>query len=189
VSAPGVSEPGQPAPARPRKSAAAFRTIGEAAEELDVPTHVLRFWETKFPQLTPVKRSGGRRYYRPEDIVLLRRIRHWLYRDGYTIRGVQQLLENQGLPVAAAGTDPDLADPFASDAEAEAEIIPDADITSAAEADAAEPLLAPGPLASGPPRQPDSLDPATRAELEAIRRELLNARALLDDLLRHSKAS
>ena len=98
-----MSDPGRPAPARPQKSAAAFRTIGEVADELDLPAHVLRFWETKFPQLRPVKRSGGRRYYRPEDIRLLRRIRQLLYQDGYTIRGVQQLLKSGG--AAAAETD------------------------------------------------------------------------------------
>ena len=76
------------------KSAAAFRTISEVSGELDVPQHVLRFWETKFSQVRPLKRGGGRRYYRPEDIVLLRRIRDLLYRDGYTIKGVQRLLRD-----------------------------------------------------------------------------------------------
>jgi DNA-binding transcriptional MerR regulator len=75
-----------------RKSAAAFRTISEVSEELDVPQHVLRFWETKFAQVRPLKRGGGRRYYRPEDVELLRRIRGLLYNDGYTIKGVQKLL-------------------------------------------------------------------------------------------------
>ncbi|MEJ2014790.1 MAG: MerR family transcriptional regulator [Limibacillus sp.] len=74
------------------KSAAAFRTISEVADELDVPQHVLRFWESKFSQVTPLKRGGGRRYYRPEDVELLRKIRDLLYQDGYTIKGVQKLL-------------------------------------------------------------------------------------------------
>lgn len=74
------------------KSAAAFRTISEVSEELDVPQHVLRFWEGKFSQVRPLKRGGGRRYYRPEDISLLRRIRDLLYSEGYTIKGVQRLL-------------------------------------------------------------------------------------------------
>lgn len=74
------------------KSAAAFRTISEVASDLDVQPHVLRFWESKFPQIKPLKRGGGRRYYRPEDVDLLRRIRVLLYRDGYTIKGVQKLL-------------------------------------------------------------------------------------------------
>jgi DNA-binding transcriptional MerR regulator len=86
-----------PAGRRPGKSAAAFRTISEVADELDVPQHVLRFWETKFPQIRPLKRGGGRRYYRPEDVDLLGRIRALLYQEGYTIRGVQRLLREGGL--------------------------------------------------------------------------------------------
>lgn len=78
---------------RNEKSAQAFRTISEVATELDVPQHVLRFWESKFSQVRPLKRGGGRRYYRPEDIDLLRRIRSLLYDDGYTIKGVQRLLK------------------------------------------------------------------------------------------------
>lgn len=74
------------------KSASAFRTISEVSEELDVPQHVLRFWEGKFSQVRPLKRGGGRRYYRPEDIALLKRIRDLLYSEGYTIKGVQKLL-------------------------------------------------------------------------------------------------
>jgi len=87
------------------KSAAAFRTISEVAQELDVPQHVLRFWDSKFSPVRPLKRGGGRRYYRPEDVDLLRRIRTLLYRDGYTIKGVQRLLrEGQGkLNAAVAG--------------------------------------------------------------------------------------
>ncbi len=76
-----------------QKAAGAFRTISEVADELNVPQHVLRFWETKFFQVRPVKRSGGRRYYRPEDVALLKHIHHLLYAEGYTIRGVQKLLK------------------------------------------------------------------------------------------------
>ncbi len=76
-----------------QKAAGAFRTISEVADELNVPQHVLRFWETKFFQVRPVKRSGGRRYYRPEDVALLKHIHHLLYTQGYTIRGVQKLLK------------------------------------------------------------------------------------------------
>ncbi len=79
------------------KSAAAFRTISEVAGELDLAQHVLRFWESKFSQLKPLKRGGGRRYYRPEDIELLHTIRGLLYQDGYTIKGVQKLLREGGL--------------------------------------------------------------------------------------------
>ena len=78
------------------KSPEAFRTISEVADELKVPKHVLRFWEAKFAQLKPMKRGGGRRYYRPEDVALLRGIRFLLYDDGYTIRGVQKILREQG---------------------------------------------------------------------------------------------
>lgn len=79
------------------KAAEAFRTIGEVADELDVPKHVLRFWEGKFPQIRPMKRGGGRRYYRPEDMELLRGIRHLLHAEGYTIKGVQKILREQGV--------------------------------------------------------------------------------------------
>ena len=81
---------------RGAKSANAFRTISEVATDLSVPSHVLRFWETKFSQVRPLKRGGGRRYYRPEDIALLRNIRSLLYDDGYTIKGVQKLLREGG---------------------------------------------------------------------------------------------
>ena len=94
-----------PAPRRATKSAAAIRTISEVAVELDVPQHVLRFWETKFPQIRPLKRGGGRRYYRPEDLLLLRRIRDLLYGDGYTIKGVQKLLRENGAKALASGGD------------------------------------------------------------------------------------
>lgn len=84
-------------PRRGSKSAEAFRTISEVATDLDVPQHVLRFWETKFSQVRPMKRGGGRRYYRPEDVELLRTIRSLLYDDGYTIKGVQKLLREGGV--------------------------------------------------------------------------------------------
>jgi len=79
------------------KSADAFRTISEVSEELDVPKHVLRFWEARFPQIKPMKRGGGRRYYRPEDVELLQGIRHLLHAEGYTIRGVQKILRLHGI--------------------------------------------------------------------------------------------
>ena len=81
---------------RVEKSPSAFRTISEVADELDVPQHVLRFWETRFPQVRPLKRGGGRRYYRPEDVDTLRHIRGLLYVQGYTIKGVQRLLREGG---------------------------------------------------------------------------------------------
>jgi DNA-binding transcriptional MerR regulator len=87
------------------KSAAAFRTISEVGRELDIPQHVLRFWESKFSQVKPLKRGGGRRYYRPEDIALLRRIRDLLYTEGYTIRGVQRLFREVGVKAIVEATD------------------------------------------------------------------------------------
>lgn len=83
--------------AYPQKSAEAFRTISEVAQELDVPQHVLRFWESRFTQIKPVKRAGGRRYYRPDDVDLLKGIRALLYNDGFTIKGVQKVLKERGL--------------------------------------------------------------------------------------------
>ena len=88
------------------KSDTAFRTIGEAAAELDVPTHVLRFWETKFRQIQPVKRAGGRRYYRPEDMLTLHEIQGLLHTQGFTIKGAQSFLKENGkskMALTAAG--------------------------------------------------------------------------------------
>jgi DNA-binding transcriptional MerR regulator len=103
-------EPAAESAGRLRKAPTAFRTISEVAEDLNIPQHVLRFWETKFPQLKPLKRGGGRRYYRPEDIALLRRIGDLLYTQGYTIKGVQRLLREGGL---------DAPEPAERDVEAE----------------------------------------------------------------------
>ncbi len=104
------------------KSPTAFRTISEAGLELDLPQHVLRFWETRFSQIKPLKRGGGRRYYRPDDLLLLKGIRHLLYDKGFTIRGVQRILKDQGIrevvaigqtgaiePVSVADPDAELA--------------------------------------------------------------------------------
>ncbi|MEN3162125.1 MerR family transcriptional regulator [Tistrella mobilis] len=111
------------------KAPGAYRTISEVAEEIDVPAHVLRFWEGKFPQVKPLKRAGGRRYYRPDDVVLLRRIRDLLYAEGYTIKGVQKLLREGGAKAVAerveagaagaAAQDPDLLDALARQSEDE----------------------------------------------------------------------
>jgi DNA-binding transcriptional MerR regulator len=108
-----------------RKSEHAFRTIGELAGELGVPQHILRYWETRFPQLRPLQRAGNRRYYRPDDVALARRIHRLLNQDGYTIRGVQQLLGKGGraegeeeatASVATAPTPANQHDPFPADA-------------------------------------------------------------------------
>ena len=90
------------------KTAGAFRTIGEVSKELGVPQHILRYWETRFPQLRPVTRAGNRRYYRPEDVALVRRIDQSLNREGYTIKGVQKLLASNGGPAPAVAASPDV---------------------------------------------------------------------------------
>lgn len=161
-----MSESGAPSPPRPAKAAAAFRTIGEVATELDLAPHVLRFWEAKFPQLRPLKRGGGRRYYRPEDIALLRRIRQCLYQDGYTIRGVQQLL-------GAAAEEPRRPTPTEP---------PSLFPLDMAAGQRQRPVERPR---SRPGRRPPP--PERRAALEAIRRDLTEARRLLDALLHPPK--
>lgn len=94
------------------KSPNAFRTISEAADEVGAPQHVLRFWETKFPFITPLKRAGGRRFYRPQDVVLLKAVKRLLHEDGLTIKGVQRLHREQGLKRLALYGDPDGAVAF-----------------------------------------------------------------------------
>lgn len=91
------------------KGPQAFRTISETADAVGAPQHVLRFWETKFPFILPVKRAGGRRFYRPQDIVLLKAVRRLLHEEGMTIKGVQRLHKDQGLSRLAAYGDPDAA--------------------------------------------------------------------------------
>ena len=112
----------------PEKAAEAFRTISEVAELLDTPAHVLRFWESKFSQIKPLKRGGGRRYYRPEDVALLRGIRELLYEEGLTIKGVQKVLRERGHRHVAG-----IAETAAAPAEAasEAAAVPDVDATLA----------------------------------------------------------
>ncbi len=150
---------------RANKRASAFRTIGEVAEDLDLPAHVLRFWESKFPQLKPLKRGGGRRYYRPEDIALLRRIRQCLYQDGYTIRGVQKLLREGALGEGGASSP--------SEPE-EASLFP------------LEPIPASPPRprrVASPPKVIEPERPAVdRIALEEARQDLIAVRELLDQL-------
>jgi|ERR1700722_19682036 DNA-binding transcriptional MerR regulator len=165
--------------ARPRKAPNAFRTISEVADDLHIPQHVLRFWETKFSQVKPLKRGGGRRYYRPDDIVLLRRIADLLYTQGYTIKGVQRLLREGG---------GQLSDDIPP---------PTADERAAAEAEksnppAEGPLMIPGlELAPAPPSlvhagrtatrpRPDLEGERLRALLLHALRELEALRALLN---------
>jgi DNA-binding transcriptional MerR regulator len=152
------------------KSDTAFRTIGEVAEDLDIPAHVLRFWESKFSQLKPLKRGGGRRYYRPEDIQLLRRIRQCLYQEGYTIRGVQKLLGGGADPGDNGVAGPDPAD------------APSLFPLEPARSSAATTLASRRPAAR-------TIKPGLKTELEDIRRELLEARGLLEALTHRREES
>ena len=134
MSLPDLFDPPAPAPARRQaKSAEAFRTISEVAGDLEVPQHVLRFWESKFPQIRPLKRAGGRRYYRPDDVALLRRIRQCLYEQGYTIKGVQKLLREGALkaPEPRAPLPPADAAPTAAAVAARSSVRPDAALREA----------------------------------------------------------
>ena len=156
---------------KPKKAPNAFRTISEVADELHIPQHVLRFWETKFPQVKPLKRGGGRRYYRPDDIALLRRISDLLYIQGYTIKGVQRLLREGG------GRLSDDIPPATEDERAEAEAERDLVPPVAEDKQLPMPGLVADPVP--PPRPPRPKDPEverlrgvlmqTLAELEALR--------------------
>jgi DNA-binding transcriptional MerR regulator len=173
---PDVSETEETASGRrANKRAAVFRTIGEVAEDLDLPAHVLRFWESKFPQLKPLKRGGGRRYYRPEDIALLARIRQCLYQEGYTIRGVQKLLTEGTLPggtgAGTDGTEPSLF-PLTPLPPRE----PPRPARSARRATAPPPAIV-EPTPTGPSEE-------ERAVLEEVRTELRAVLAMLGDMRR-----
>ncbi|MSO81479.1 MAG: MerR family transcriptional regulator [Alphaproteobacteria bacterium] len=167
-----VADPGG---RRPSKSAAAFRTISEVSGSLDVPQHVLRFWETKFTQVRPLKRGGGRRYYRPEDVELLRAIRTLLYDEGYTIKGVQKLLREGGIKAASQRLD------GGETAEPEGERAPiAADIAGWSVAVPGETRPAPVALAAG---TAVALDAGMRGELRALLDELEGLRASLGAVL------
>ncbi len=142
------------------KAPDAFRTISEVADEIDVPQHVLRFWESRFPQIRPMKRGGGRRYYRPDDVDLLRGIRHLLYGEGYTIRGVQRILREQGVTLVQTVWRVD-AEPSEAMAEDEAD--------EAAAADSAEQRLEPNLFAVGDEQREPRLEGAPVAEAPAPR--------------------
>lgn len=140
-------------PKKVKKAQGAFRTISEVADKLDVQQHVLRFWETKFSQVRPLKRGGGRRYYRPEDVALLERIHHLLYTEGYTIKGVQKLMKGQG----------------------KAQIISEANNENAAP-------VAPSPKVAAPVAQQPTkagLSAQQRAMLEIMLAELKSMRAMI----------
>jgi DNA-binding transcriptional MerR regulator len=162
---------------RANKRAAVFRTIGEVAENLDLPAHVLRFWESKFPQLKPLKRGGGRRYYRPEDIALLSRIRQCLYQEGYTIRGVQKLLAEGALSMSGA---PAETAPSLFPLEPAPIIVAPRRVRVARRTPEGVVEIAPSPASK-------SLSDAGKASLEAAVRELLTARQMLDALLHRNR--
>ena len=138
------------------KSPNAFRTISEAADEVGAPQHVLRFWETKFPFITPLKRAGGRRFYRPQDVVLLKAVKRLLHEEGLTIKGVQRLHKEQGLKRLAHYGDPDGAVTF--------------------EPEGAAPATVSAPAATGP----------SSIRLRQVLAELEGARARLEAVLSRS---
>lgn len=154
------------------KSPDAFRTISEVAEDLDLPQHVLRFWETRFNHIRPLKRGGGRRYYRPDDVDLLKGIRHLLYGEGYTIRGVQRILKSEGVRfVQAIGRgEQSVAVPQPDESAAEAEL---GDILEEGD-DIRAPLV---PARS--PAATAALTPAIRQNLQVALRELLECDRVL----------
>jgi len=160
--------------ARPKKAPNAFRTISEVADELHIPQHVLRFWETKFPQVKPLKRGGGRRYYRPDDIALLRRISDLLYIQGYTIKGVQRLLREGG------GRLSDDIPPAPEDEQEAAEAERSARLSVEPELPGLASAAPSSPARANPPRA--RIDPETerlRTVLTETLRELEELRALL----------
>jgi DNA-binding transcriptional MerR regulator len=159
------------------KSPDAFRTISEAAEDLDLPQHVLRFWETRFPQIKPLKRGGGRRYYRPEDVALLRVIKQLLYGEGYTIKGVQRLFKEQGARAVASSKLGGAADFVAPGADAEPLVPPEPDVPAAwPEANAAAPAGdRPGRAASPRP----GLSAADLQALQAALADIVEGERLL----------
>ena len=182
------------------KAPDAFRTISEVADELDIPQHVLRFWESRFPQIKPMKRAGGRRYYRPDDVDLLRGIKHLLYGEGYTIRGVQRILREQGPKFVQAVWQPGAAQPAAlpdeAPAEAAEQLAPD---------DAARALFGLLKAPSGPPvaaepdaASPDRAAPPVAAEpqftrdhvrrLQSALHELRECRQLIDQAMKDEAA-
>jgi DNA-binding transcriptional MerR regulator len=171
------------------KAPDAFRTISEVADDLDIPQHVLRFWESKFPQIKPMKRAGGRRYYRPDDVDLLRGIRHLLYGEGYTIRGVQRILRDQGpkfvQSVWQPGATQPIEPPDEDDAPEAAEARPTDEPSSRSLfgllKQPAPPAAPSAPQASAPP---PGLAPEDRQRLQSVLHELGECRKLLEEALK-----
>jgi DNA-binding transcriptional MerR regulator len=177
------------------KAPDAFRTISEVADDLDIPQHVLRFWESRFPQIKPMKRAGGRRYYRPDDVDLLRGIKHLLYGEGYTIRGVQRILREQGPKFVQAVWQPGAVQPGAlpeeETPEAAPQLAPDAaarTLFGLLKAPSAEPEEAESEAAHSEPVAP-APTPAPQLTREHVRRlqtalhEMRECRRLIDEAL------
>jgi DNA-binding transcriptional MerR regulator len=181
------------------KAPDAFRTISEVADEIDVPQHVLRFWESRFAQIKPMKRGGGRRYYRPDDVDLLRGVRHLLYGEGYTIRGVQRILRDEGAAfvqnvwhAGAAAPPPQPEDDRAEDdfaeAGSDARNEPDLSLFGRGPSHGGEAAAQPrsnerrGPIPSVPaPAKPPSA--AAEGKLRSALEELMSCRRLIDAAL------
>jgi DNA-binding transcriptional MerR regulator len=174
------------------KAPDAFRTISEVAEEISVPQHVLRFWESRFSQIRPMKRGGGRRYYRPDDVDLLRGVRHLLYGEGYTIRGVQRILREEGVAfvqsvwrAGSAPPPPQLEeDQFAEDeieAEGETERDGEPSLQGFAAERTEDRASEPAPAKRQPTIAPPPTEPARRGGLREEDRTKLSS--ALDDLI------
>jgi DNA-binding transcriptional MerR regulator len=187
------------------KAPDAFRTISEVADELDIPQHVLRFWESRFLQIKPMKRAGGRRYYRPDDVDLLRGIKHLLYGEGYTIRGVQRILREQGPKFVQAVWQPGAAQPAVlpdDEAPEQAEqLAPDEAARTLfgllkapsapraeddAETESVEPTISPVPVTPPPASAQLTRDNVRR--LQSALHELRECRRLIDEALKDEAA-
>ncbi len=174
------------------KAPDAFRTISEVADDLDIPQHVLRFWETRFSQIKPMKRSGGRRYYRPDDVDLLRGIRRLLYGEGYTIRGVQRILKEQGVKAVQILNDASAPSFDAIEAGARRDFRANVEneIAAAGDGDEDADIAA----AAAPARAPDISatsvtagnkgSPLNSAKLQSALQDLLACRQILDSVLK-----
>jgi DNA-binding transcriptional MerR regulator len=196
------------------KAPDAFRTISEVAQELDIPQHVLRFWETRFSQIKPMKRSGGRRYYRPDDVDLLKGIRRLLYGEGYTIRGVQRILKEHGIKSVQSLADSSAAVSFGALEETLGQALMEDDHGVEAEPESAEDeeyegsgdegidfrfvetendILETfrggghGHGAAAAARPAPGMGPEDRARLEGALKELLDCRQLLDRVMKEGQ--
>ena len=182
------------------KAPDAFRTISEVADDLDIPQHVLRFWETRFAQIKPMKRSGGRRYYRPDDVDLLRGIRRLLYGEGYTIRGVQRILKEYGVKAVQGLVDGSTALPAlgapgdhamrgsaeADDEEVVVDAGDDEDEAAAGQQPSAPRATGAAAAAATPADNPARAErrKLDRVRLEAALQDLIACRQLLDGVMK-----